>query len=136
MTTESTETSENNESTSGTAASAGTSILDAIKTLVDGSGPEVRERVIAGFAEEKKAARVKTLSSAVTKLMELRSSFQKLNKADQISYDGSGKKIETMSAAKFDEIKKARESIERIEKAINLAVDKNDFSKLTEIVGK
>ena len=108
-------------------------VFSAVKDVIGKFGPEAKQAVVEEILKEKKAALVATLKKGIEKLGELRRTFDKENRPDQVAYDATGKKIETMSAAKFEAVKKAKEAVDKLDKAINLAVEKSDFSKLNEL---
>lgn len=108
-------------------------VFAAVKDVIGKFGPDAKNAVIEEILKEKKAALVATLKKGIDKLTDLRKAFDKTNRPDQCAYDVTGKKIETMSATKWEEVKKAKEAIDKLEKAINLAVEKSDFSKLNEL---
>ena len=111
---------------------AGYAVLDEVKGLVEKSGPEVRARVVAALAEKVVVDRVELVKRGLDKLNEARNNLRKVNKPDQTFIDGDGKKVELMTVAKNDEVKKAKEALEKIEKALDLALTKFDYTKLTE----
>lgn len=135
------ETNEDNSTASSTEIStetpAGTSpaaatLLDDVKEIIASSGADVRARVVSALAEKAIGERVELTKKGLDKYNEARSNFRKVNKPDHTVFDGAGKKMEFMTGAKVEEIKKAKEALDRIEKALELALGKNDFTKLQE----
>ena len=126
-----------NETPAEPAPSAGVSkaasILEDVGTLVKTSGDTVRKRVVETLAEKVIAENVRLTMAGLDKRSDALSNVRKLSKPDQLAYDASGNKIETMSAAKFDELKKAKEALDKVEKALAKALEENDYSKLKEL---
>jgi hypothetical protein len=137
MTTEDT----NAEGTGGTQPEktkrASIDILSEVAEKIGQSTPQVRERVIDSLVEREVAARTDILDKALAKRTELDREIRKLQKPDVEQFDHEGKVMSaSFSKARVDELKKAREGLEKLEKAIDKAITDNDFSKVKEIVGK
>ncbi len=119
----------------GKRASVG--LLSEVAEKIGQSTPQVRERVVNALVEREVAARTDTLDKALAKRTELDREAKKLSKPDVEQFDVEGKVMSTsFSKARVDELKKAREQLEKLETAIDKALADNDFSKLKEIVGK
>ncbi len=134
---ETNDSNDNNTTETSTEAPTGTlpaavSLLDEVKDLIAKSGTVVRDRVVSALAEKTIAERVELTKKGLDKFNEARSNFRKINKPDQVFQDATGKKVELMSLKQVEEVKKAREACDRIEKALELALGKNDFTKLQE----
>lgn len=91
---------------------------------------KVAERVINLLAEKDKEKRVQVLVQAIGELDGVNKELSKI-KADQLSFDATGKPVsETWSKAKLDERSSKASKRDKLESAINLALEKNDFSAL------
>ncbi len=100
--------------------------MSSIKT----SGTEVANKVVDFFVKKEVDRRVTALTTAVTELEKLEKEALKV-KPDQQSFDADGKVVaETFSKAKFEEKKKAGEKIAKLRKAIEKALNDNDFGDL------
>jgi len=138
-------TTENeNEGTTSPSAAAGPAdkrqsgnLLSEVAEKIGQSTSQVRERVISALVEREVVARTDILDKALAKRTELDREIRKLQKPDVEQFDVDGKVVSaSFSKARVDELKKAREGLEKLEKAIDKALTDNDFSKLKEIVGK
>jgi hypothetical protein len=111
-------------------------VLAAVSERIGASGPAVRERVVSALVEREVVARVELLDKALAKRTETEKDLRKL-KPDVENYDADGKLVSSSySKAKADELKKARESLDKLEKALDKALVDNDFSKLRELSAK
>jgi len=111
---------------------AAVTLLEEVKDIINKSGPDVRVRVVSALAEKVIVERVELTKKGLDKYNEARGNFRKVNKPDNVFQDATGKKVELMSTAKVEEVKKAKEALERIEKALEKAFVDNDFTKLQE----
>ena len=109
---------------------AGT-LLAEIADRIKNSGEAVRGRLADKLVEKEVEQRVDILDKAFQKRFELASNLNKVNRADEVKKDAEGKVIfESWSDARREEIKKAKEAIEKHENALEKALSSNDFSKL------
>lgn len=110
-------------------------VLKDVADKIDASGPIVRERVVSLLVEREVATRTDVLDKALVKRTEIERELRKI-KPDIEAFDVEGKVVrQDYSKARFEELKKKREELERIEKALDKALVDNDFSKLKEVVG-
>ena len=98
----------------------------------------VKERVINTLVESEIVRRATVLSEALTKVKELQRTLQK-TQPDQKTYDAAGNESAVFSEAKFKERKKTTESLEALEKALEVAMSgttPDGFNKLKEALQK
>jgi hypothetical protein len=103
------------------------------------SGPTLRDRVKTHLVEEELKRRADLILKGLAKRDEARKALNKI-RPDQSAYNGDGKVIpgsESYSKPKVEELKKAREALERIDKALEEALldEKPNFEKLGKVVG-
>lgn len=109
-------------------------ILSAVSTAIESSTPKVVDRVVECLVEKELSKRVGTLDKTLQMRADLVIYLRKASKPDIEQYDVSGNVVNsTFSKAKLDELRKAKEQLERVESAINKAVNSNDWSKITEV---
>jgi hypothetical protein len=119
--------------TASASVSKAASILDEVNGLVKTSGDEVRRRVVSALAEKVINENVRLVQTGLDKRTEALGGLRKVSKPDVETYDAAGNKLEVMSQAKFEEVKKAKENLEKVEKALAKALEENDYSKLKEL---
>jgi chaperonin cofactor prefoldin len=109
------------------------SLHTMVRTKIEGSTDAVFNRVVDRLAEDEIKKREDLLVQGLAKLDEADKEVKKI-KPDQGSYDADGKLIgeATFSKAKADELKKAREKLEKISNALEKAFN-GDFQKLKEL---
>lgn len=96
---------------------------------------EVRKRVIAQLAEAEIVKRTDLLAKAIAKREEQSKTIDKI-RPDMVSYSDTGTVVaEHYSKAKADELKKARELLGKIDKAIDKAVNTADYEEVRKVVG-
>ena len=106
---------------------------DNVKTR----GAEPRKEVVARLADEIVAERSSLLYDAVLEREKMDKEFKKLGKpekGEKVSLDG--KEVILLSSEKVEKVKKAREKLASFDKAVDLAVNQNDYGKLKEMLGK
>lgn len=118
----------------GTAQST-TSITNAVADKIAAISPAVNEKVIDALVVRELEKRTDAVLSGLDKLRGLQNDLKKIRPDVGGFYDEDGNetKPNAYSKAKFDERKKLLEQIEKITKALDLAIDKGDMSKLYEI---
>lgn len=90
---------------------------------------------LAGFEIQK---RIELLSKAIQKQEQLDKDLKKIDKNDVVTF-AAGNKQEAMSKARFDEINKAKEKVQKLTKAIETCLTENNqdsYTKLTETLNK
>lgn len=95
----------------------------------------VRDAVIQKLVGDEVANRTAAVLEGMNRLSKLKGDQRKL-KPDLKSLDEHGNVVsENYSPAKYEELKKSREQIEKLEKALQLALENDDYSKLKDQKG-
>jgi hypothetical protein len=106
-------------------------LLAEVADKIKGSGDAVRQRLVDAMVEKELAQRVELLDKAFQKRFELLTGLRKIDRADQETYNADGSvATQSYTKARLDEIKKAKEALEKHENALEKALTSNDFSKL------
>jgi N-glycosylase/DNA lyase len=106
-------------------------LLAEVADKIKGSGDAVRQRLVDAMVEKELAQRVELLDKAFQKRFELLTGLRKIDRADQETYHADGSvATQSYTKARLDEIKKAKEALEKHENALEKALTSNDFSKL------
>lgn len=106
-------------------------LLAEVADKIKGSGDAVRQRLVDAMVEKELAQRVDLLDKAFQKRFELLTALRKIDRADQETYNADGTvATQSYTKARLDEIKKAKEALEKHENALEKALSSNDFSKL------
>lgn len=96
--------------------------------------PKVEDKVVGVLVERELAKRSTALVQVMDKLVDLEKDLKKLDRPDQKSYDNSGKVLtETYSKGLVDNVAKAKQKVEKHTKAINKALDSNDFGDVYQL---
>lgn len=135
MTTENT-----NETVFSTPASTTESVTRSLQKevseKVELASKSVKDKVVEMLAEKEVQARTDATMSVLAKLNETNKELNKM-KPDNVLYDVDGKEVSaTYTKAKLDERKKLIEKRDSLDKALTLALVKNDFSKVKELANK
>lgn len=100
-------------------------------------GSTVREKVVAQLVETEVQKRTEAVVFVVKRLDESNEQLKKINRGDLVTYNEDGSVASTgWSKGRVDEIKKIKESIQKLENALELAFEKNDFQKIMEFTSK
>lgn len=130
------DTTPNTPPNPGKSSMAG-SLLSEVSEKISASGPVVWGRVVDLLTEKEVSNRVNLLEQALQKRNEMLKDLRKLEKADIQTFDANGKVLtESFSKSAAENLKKAREQLGKMENALTLALEKNDFSKLKEVTNK
>jgi UDP-glucose 6-dehydrogenase len=106
-------------------------LLAEVAIRIKASGEAVRGRLADKLVENEVNARVDILDKALQKRFELSNNLNKINRADEVKKDADGKVIfESWSDTRREEVKKAKEAIEKHENALEKALSSNDYTKL------
>lgn len=106
-------------------------MLADVAGKIKDSGEAIRQRLVDAMVEKEVAQRVELLDKAFQKRFELLTAFNKVNRADQETYNADGSvATQSYTKARLEEIKKAKEALEKHENALEKALTSNDFSKL------
>ncbi len=111
-------------------------IQEEVAKKIIGSGTTVKEIVVDTLAQIEINRRVELITKGISKQDTLKKEFDKINRDDITTYI---KDVPTsaMSDARFKEIKKAEEGLEKLTKAIDKALEDNTadaYNKLGELV--
>jgi hypothetical protein len=97
-------------------------------------GPVVQSKVVDLLVDQEVERRVKAVSVLVAKLDELNGNLKKIDRADVETFNQDGSPATaTFTKARLEEIKKAKEQIAKIEKALDMAFENNDFQKVFDL---
>jgi hypothetical protein len=116
----------------------GKTIQEAVAEKITQSGEYVSNTVIEKLAEVEISKRVDAITKAIQKQEQLEKDLKKINKNDVVTYI-EGTPTEVMSKNRFEEIKKCKEKIEKLTKAIDFSLTQNSFdayNKLAETLKK
>ena len=110
-----------------------------VRTLVaerlgDTVGVTVRDRVVDVLVEEELTKRSNATVAVVRKLDEAVAALRKVDRPDTETFNSDGTPAsQTYSKARLDEIKKAKELVDKLSNALDKAFENNDFSKVLEL---
>jgi hypothetical protein len=117
-----------NENDKDTKASG---LLAEVADKIKGSGEAVRARLVDAMVEKELASRVECLDKAFQRRFELLTNLRKIERPDTETYNADGTVASaSYTKARIEEIKKAKEALEKHENALEKALSTNDFSKL------
>lgn len=111
-------------------------IQEEVAKKISESGNTVKDTVIGALAQIEINRRVDLVTKAIGKQDALKKDFDKINK-DDITTFVDRKPVSAMSDARFKEIKKAEEAMEKLSKAIDKALFENttdSYNKLAEVI--
>ena len=104
-----------------------------VKTRIDSCSDQVRQRVVEQLAEAEIQRRTILLATVLDKRKEAERAVYKI-KPDLVSYNEAGAVTSTSySKAKVDELKKAKELLAKIDKAIEKAINEADYEELAKV---
>lgn len=108
-------------------------LLADVADRVKQSGPDVYNRLRDAMVEKEISERVSLLDKALQKRFTLMTDLRKVDKPDNEAFNADGSLASgTYSKARLEEIKKAKEALQKHEGALEKALATNDFSKLKE----
>lgn len=107
-------------------------IQEVVAEKISQSGENVANIVIDKLAEVEISKRVESISKAIQKQEQLEKDLKKISKNDVVTYvDGAA--TEVMSKSRFEDIKKGKEKIDKLTKAIDLALTQNTFDSYIKL---
>lgn len=109
-----------------------TTIQEKVAEKIQNCGEFVTNTVVDKLADVEIARRVDLVTKAIQRLDTLEKELKKIDKNDITTYQ-DGKEIQTMSKARFDEIKKTKEKIEKLTKAIEVSLTENTADSYTKL---
>ncbi len=118
----------------------GKTIQEEVAQRLLEKGATVADIVVEKLTEIEISKRVDSITKAISKQDQLEKEFKKIDgKNDLITYGEGGKEIQAMSKNRFEEIKKSKEKLEGLTKAMDNALSSNTaeaYVKLNEILNK
>ena len=109
------------------------SVLVEVADALKASPAQVRSRVVSALVERELVKRVEMLDKGLAKLRDVKRDLDKIR--PPVSYTADGQKVEgTFSKADFENLKKARERVTRLESALEKAFAGQEFDKLANLV--
>jgi|CXWL01.1.fsa_nt_gi hypothetical protein len=110
------------------------SIRTKIAETISSIAPDVEEKIIEAFVNREVNKRSDAVVNALDLLSRAENDLRKI-KPDLIALDGDGKELSaTFSKAKYEELKKSKEAIVKINKAIGNALDNSDYSLVYDLI--
>ena len=111
------------------------SLLAEVADGIRHSGTVINNRLRDEMVEREVASRVATLDKAFARRRELSNEFNKMNRADNETFNADGTPaVATYTKARLADIKKAREVLAKLENAMEAALTENNFQKLKELI--
>jgi predicted transcriptional regulator len=114
-------------------------IQEKVAEKIAGSGENIADTVVNKLAEVEISKRVDILTQAIKKQEVVEKEFKKVDGKDDVTTYIGGAEVKAMSKARFDEIKKAKENVDKLNAAIEEALTKNTteaYTKLDETLKK
>lgn len=91
---------------------------------------KVRNAVVEKLVQDEISSRSDAVLKGLNDLSKLKNDLRKI-KPDQKSFDATGKIVnETYSKEKYEELNKTNQQIAKLETALQLALENDDYSKL------
>ena len=126
--------SENETPNSETSSTPTPSVKETVANRLANSGATIRNAVVDILVKEETDRRVAATTKAVNKLAELDKELKKLSKPDIETFNADETPASPVfSKTRIEEIKKVREQIAKIEKALTEAFDNNNFQKVLDL---
>ena len=98
------------------------------------SGSDVKNNVLDTLYNNELKTRTDACLKVLTKIEEKEKELKKLKVSDNNIYDEKGTVVAGgYSKARVDDIKKASDELERLNKALENALENNDFTKVLEL---
>lgn len=112
------------------------SIREMVAEKLASLGPGIEDRVVDLLTEKELVRRTDLVLASIQKLDGLERDSQKLTE-DQQFYDSTGAVTsKSFSKQRFEERKKNAEQQQKVQRALEAALDKNDWSQLPNVTGK
>lgn len=107
-----------------------------IAEKLGGLGPSIESAVIEHLANEEVEKKKTTLVVALDALTKMENAHRRLLKPDLVFGNSEGgDKVEAFTPGRQEEIKKSKEKIEKMERAITKALEKGDFGDVLNLTG-
>lgn len=125
--------SDTNTTPNDKTVAAATTVLADVADRVKTSAPLVRANLVERLVNQELTSRVEKLDKALQQRTTLQRDFFKANKPDTETYNADGSVASaSYSKTRLEEVKKAREALEKMDNAIEKALT-GDFQKLNEV---
>jgi hypothetical protein len=110
-------------------------LRDDVASGLVGCGKKVRAAVIHNLTEKEIAERTSAVLSLFERIGEKEKELRKLESQGVASFDHKGDVVgvPTFTKQQVEEIKKAKEAVERMQAALAKAFDSDDFQKVKEL---
>lgn len=113
-------------------------ILEKVAEKINGSSDVIVNTVVEKLANVEINKRSQAIEAAVSKISQAEKDFKKIDgKNDNISYV-DGKRVESMSEKRYNEIAKVAQNIKSLKEALNQALTTNSqesYNKLNGLLG-
>ena len=110
-----------------------TSVLVEVADALKASPAVVRQRLVSSLLERELVKRVDMLDKGLSKMKELKKEVDKIRPADM--FDTAGNKVPgNLTKQQYEELKKAKEKLNKLENALEKAFEGEGFDKLAGLV--
>lgn len=110
------------------------SIQDVALEQINGLGPRVESYVVDKIVDRELEKRAVPITQGMDTLAKFEEELKKVDKPDMIARDKEGRIVsEAYSSKRLEEIKKAKEKIEKLHKAIEKAYLNGDIKDLIQL---
>jgi DNA-binding transcriptional regulator GbsR (MarR family) len=110
------------------------SVKESVTEQLGNIGPSVREKVVTLLVDAEVEKRTNAVVAVVRKLDEANAALKKINRADNETFNEDGSvATATFTKTRLDDIKKNKEIIAKLEKALDEAFEKSDFQKVFDL---
>jgi hypothetical protein len=119
---------------------SGVSIQQKVATKIAESGPAVEDIIVGKLVQAELSKRTELVMKGMGILDTLRKDLKKIDKPDiegTFNAEGQPNNDAKYTKGKIDEITKAKQKVEKLTKAIDEALEKNDgdsYGKLNELI--
>jgi len=114
-------------------------IQEAVAEKIAFSNETIANTVIDKLADIEISRRVEILTRAIQKQEPLNKEFKKIDGKEDVTTYVGGVEVKAMSKERYEAIQKAKENIEKLQKAIDVALTENtadSYNKLDETLKK
>lgn len=109
-------------------------ITDVVTSALANSGETVRQKVIDTLVDQELNKRSEAIVRGLNEQSKLKKEAFKI-KPDILAYDDQGQEVSAnWSKAKLEEKKKNEDKLSKLEKALEKALDKNDYGDLNNLL--
>ena len=111
-------------------------IQEVVAEKISACGQTVIDTVVEKLAEVEISKRVEIITKAIAVQDQANGNLKKIDRNDIVTYV-DGNQVQSMSKARYDDIKKAKENLEKLTKAIDAALTENTtdtYNKLNDLL--